>query len=155
MGYFLYCTGDPRYKGWLPKGVKHPYTILKGITQGVREGGNESQIPTLGGGLITDPRFIAKILVYCGTIGERLEQTGKSHRTEIVKSDCNIIHFLPPSSAIYEKRSIRNPSGGTKPDPIEGIWKKENPHSRFGTIKIKKSPAYNVLCGAFELHYEN
>jgi len=67
--FFLYCTGDPRYKGWLPKGVKHPYTLLKGITQGVREGGNESQIPTLGGGMITDPRFIAKILVYCGTVG--------------------------------------------------------------------------------------
>src|SRR3989344_2452553 len=67
--FFLYCTGDPGYRGWLPKGVKHPYALLKGITQGVREGGNESQIPTLGGGLITDPRFIAKILVYCGTVG--------------------------------------------------------------------------------------
>ena len=67
--FFLYCTGNPWYKGWLPKGVKHPYVLLKGITQGVREGGNESQIPTLGGGLITDPRFIAKILVYCGIVG--------------------------------------------------------------------------------------
>jgi len=67
--FFFYCTGDPHYRGWLPKGVKHPYTILKGITQGVREGGNESQIPTLGGGLIVDPRYIAKCLVYCGTIG--------------------------------------------------------------------------------------
>ena len=67
--FFFYCTGHPDYQGWLPKGVKHPYTILKGITQGVREGGNESQIPTLGGGLITDPRFIAKCLVYCGTVG--------------------------------------------------------------------------------------
>jgi phosphoribosylformylglycinamidine synthase len=35
--FFYYCTGDPRYKGWLPKGVKHPYVLLKGITQGVRE----------------------------------------------------------------------------------------------------------------------
>lgn len=67
--FFFYSTGNPHYKGWLPKGVKHPYVILKGITQGVREGGNESQIPTLGGGLITDPRFIAKCLVYCGTVG--------------------------------------------------------------------------------------
>ena len=67
--FFYYCTGNPHYKGWLPKGVKHPYTLLKGITQGVREGGNESQIPTLGGGLTVDSRFIAKILVYCGTIG--------------------------------------------------------------------------------------
>ncbi len=67
--FFLYCTGNPDYKGWLPEGVKHPYVLLKGITQGVREGGNESQIPTLGGGFISDPRFIAKILVYCGTVG--------------------------------------------------------------------------------------
>jgi len=67
--FFFYCTGDPIYKGWLPEGVKHPYVLLKGITQGVREGGNECQIPTLGGGLITDPRYIAKCLVYCGTVG--------------------------------------------------------------------------------------
>jgi len=67
--FFLYCTGNPHYKGWLPKGVKHPYTILQGITKGVREGGNESQIPTLGGGAVFDPRYIAKCLVYCGTIG--------------------------------------------------------------------------------------
>ncbi len=66
---FYYCTGNPAYKGWLPRGVKHPYTILKGITQGVKEGGNEMQIPTLAGGLTTDPRYIAKCLVYCGTVG--------------------------------------------------------------------------------------
>lgn len=67
--FFFYCTGNPNYKGWLPEGVKHPYTILKGITRGVKEGGNESQIPTLNGGVITDPRYIAKCLVYCGTTG--------------------------------------------------------------------------------------
>jgi len=67
--FFYYCTGNPHYKGWLPKGVKHPFVLLKGVTQGVREGGNEMQIPTLGGGLLTDPRFIAKILVYAGTVG--------------------------------------------------------------------------------------
>lgn len=67
--HFLYCVGRPDYKGWLPKGVKLPYVLLQGITRGVREGGNESQIPTLGGGIVTDPRFVAKILVYCGTIG--------------------------------------------------------------------------------------
>lgn len=67
--FFYYCTGYPDYKGWLPKDVKHPYTLFKGITQGVREGGNESQIPTLGGGAIFDPRYAAKVLVYCGTIG--------------------------------------------------------------------------------------
>ncbi len=67
--FFFYCTGDPDYGGWLPAGVKHPYVILKGITRGVREGGNEMQIPTLNGGLITDLRYMAKCLVYCGTAG--------------------------------------------------------------------------------------
>ena len=67
--FFLYCTGDPSYRGWLPPGVKHPYITLKGITQGTQEGGNELQIPTLGGGLITDPRYIAKCLVYVGNVG--------------------------------------------------------------------------------------
>jgi phosphoribosylformylglycinamidine synthase subunit PurSL len=82
--FFFYCTGDPQYKGFLPTSVKHPYTILKGITQGVREGGNESQIPTLGGGLITDPRYIAKCLVYCGTVGWSpvKSRLGKSYITK-------------------------------------------------------------------------
>jgi len=67
--FFYYATGNPNYAGWLPPGVKTPYTLLKGITQGVREGGNEMQIPTLGGGLVTDPRYIAKILVFAETVG--------------------------------------------------------------------------------------
>jgi phosphoribosylformylglycinamidine synthase len=67
--FFLYCAGSPAYTGWLPAGVKHPYVLLKGMTQGVREGGNESQIPTLGGDVRIDPRYIAKCLVYCGTVG--------------------------------------------------------------------------------------
>lgn len=49
-GFFYYCTGNPKYQGWLPQGVKHPYTILKGITRGVREAGNEMQVPTVTGG---------------------------------------------------------------------------------------------------------
>ncbi|MBS3128506.1 hypothetical protein J4410_05145 [Candidatus Woesearchaeota archaeon] len=67
--FFWYATGDPQYQGWLPPGVIHPFDLLQGITRGVREGGNESQVPTLGGGLVTDPRYIAKCLVYCGSIG--------------------------------------------------------------------------------------
>jgi phosphoribosylformylglycinamidine synthase len=77
--FFQYLTGNPNYKGWLPKGVKHPYVLLKGVTQGVREGGNESQIPTVGGGANTDPRAIAKIEVHCGTVGwsPRTSKDGK------------------------------------------------------------------------------
>ncbi|MFH1054080.1 MAG: AIR synthase-related protein [Candidatus Woesearchaeota archaeon] len=67
--HFFYCTGNPEYRGWLPPGVKHPYELLKGVDLGVTEGGNESQIATLGGGLIVDPRNIAKILLHAGTIG--------------------------------------------------------------------------------------
>lgn len=67
--FFGYFKGNPKYKGWLPKGVKHPYVLLKGATQGVREGGNESQIATLGGVFGFDPRFIAKCLLFAGTVG--------------------------------------------------------------------------------------
>ncbi|MCK4589488.1 MAG: hypothetical protein KAT77_03535 [Nanoarchaeota archaeon] len=67
--FFNYLTGFPDYVGWLPKGVKHPYVTLKGIAKGVSQGGNESQIGTENGGVSTDPRFIAKPLVYCGTVG--------------------------------------------------------------------------------------
>jgi phosphoribosylformylglycinamidine synthase len=68
--FFFYCTGDPKYRGWLPKGVKYPYTLVKGVTQGVREGGNEMQIPTLGGGIIADQRYsAAKCNIFVGTVG--------------------------------------------------------------------------------------
>ncbi len=67
--FFLYGTGNIDYEGWLPKGVKHPYVILKGATQGVREGGNESQIATLGGSSVFDPRNSAKCKVHAGTVG--------------------------------------------------------------------------------------
>ena len=68
-GGFLYCTGDPNYKGWLPSGVKHPYVLLRGITRGVREAGNEMQVPTLWGHVLIDPRYIAKCLVFCSAVG--------------------------------------------------------------------------------------
>ncbi|MFH1506270.1 MAG: AIR synthase-related protein [archaeon] len=67
--FFYYCTGNPHYKGWLPPGVIHPDPLLNGVTQGVREGGNEMQIATLGGGMTDDPRYMAKALVFAGTIG--------------------------------------------------------------------------------------
>lgn len=84
MGFFYYCTGSPNYKGWLPKGVKHPYTLLKGITRGVREAGNEMQIPTLAGNVVCDPRYIAKCLVYCGAVGWSAikSKVGADYRTK-------------------------------------------------------------------------
>jgi phosphoribosylformylglycinamidine (FGAM) synthase-like enzyme len=82
-GFFYYCTGNPKYQGWLPKGVKHPYTILKGITRGVREAGNEMQVPTVTGGVVCDPRYIAKCLVYCGAVGwSPVKLNGRDLRTK-------------------------------------------------------------------------
>lgn len=84
MGFFCYCTGRSDYEGWLPKGVKHPYMLLKGMTRGVREAGNEMQIPTLGGLVFADPRYIAKCLVYCGAVGWSpvKNKTGRDLRTK-------------------------------------------------------------------------
>ena len=120
--FFFYCTGDPIYKGWLPEGVKHPYVLLKGITQGVREGGNECQIPTLGGGLITDPRYIAKCLVYCGTVGWSPVESedGKSY-LRINPRVGDLIFVAGQPVGIDDKKDIIDGSNVKKGDVIVGI----------------------------------
>ncbi|RKY46557.1 MAG: phosphoribosylformylglycinamidine synthase subunit PurL [Candidatus Omnitrophota bacterium] len=53
----------------LPKGVLHPKRIIKGVVKGVRDYGNKMGIPTIGGAVIFDERFLGNPLVYCGTLG--------------------------------------------------------------------------------------
>ncbi len=86
-GFFWYATGDHRYRGWLPRGVKHPYELLKRATQGVREAGNETQLPNFGGGLVTDSRFMAKCLLYAGFVGfsPRKSPEGRSYEKKFSK----------------------------------------------------------------------
>ncbi|MCK4340612.1 MAG: hypothetical protein KAY37_02665, partial [Phycisphaerae bacterium] len=53
----------------LPKGVLHPWRILRGIVRGVADYGNRMGIPTVNGALYFDPRYLGNPLVYCGCAG--------------------------------------------------------------------------------------
>ena len=53
----------------VPPGVIHPRRVLERIVAGVRDYGNRMGIPTVNGALVTDPRYLANPLVFCGTVG--------------------------------------------------------------------------------------
>lgn len=53
----------------LPKGCLHPRRILRGVVGGVRDYGNRMGIPTVAGGVWSDPRYVGNPLVYAGTVG--------------------------------------------------------------------------------------
>ncbi|MBP7461413.1 MAG: phosphoribosylformylglycinamidine synthase [Candidatus Delongbacteria bacterium] len=64
-----YCFGSPDYQEALPQGMLHPRRIRDGVHQGVIDGGNQSGIPYGRGWEIFDDRYMAKPLVFCGTVG--------------------------------------------------------------------------------------
>ena len=47
----------------------HPRRIFEGVHRGVKDGGNESGIPTINGAVLFDESFLGKPLVFCGTGG--------------------------------------------------------------------------------------
>ncbi|HTL51919.1 MAG TPA: phosphoribosylformylglycinamidine synthase subunit PurL [Planctomycetota bacterium] len=53
----------------LPPGALHPRRVLHGVVAGVRDYGNRMGIPTVNGGVYSDPRYIGNPLVFCGTLG--------------------------------------------------------------------------------------
>ncbi|MFH0875296.1 MAG: phosphoribosylformylglycinamidine synthase subunit PurS [archaeon] len=63
----IFCFADPFFNGNLPPDTKHPMQIFEGVHRGVKDGGNQSGIPTLNGSLYFDKRYFGKPLVYCGT----------------------------------------------------------------------------------------
>ncbi|MEI8094779.1 MAG: AIR synthase-related protein [Spirochaetales bacterium] len=64
------CFGDPNTPAdELPTGLLHPKTVLRGVHQGIIEGGNHSGIPTVAGGFLFDESYKGKPLVFCGTGG--------------------------------------------------------------------------------------
>jgi len=71
----------------LPEGLLHPKRIIKGVIKGVRDYGNRMGIPTVGGAVLFDERFLGNPLVYCGTLG--LLPKEKSFKT--VKPDDLVI----------------------------------------------------------------
>lgn len=52
-----------------PELLKDPSVIFRGVHQGVEEGGNQSGIPTINGGLCFASEFAAKPLIFVGSVG--------------------------------------------------------------------------------------
>ena len=65
----VFCFARPDFKQALPGRLLHPKRIFKGVHRGVRDGGNQSGIPTVNGAVVFDDRFRGKPLVFCGTGG--------------------------------------------------------------------------------------
>ncbi|ODT77933.1 hypothetical protein ABS71_02265 [bacterium SCN 62-11] len=63
----VFCFGPLNYGGVLPPGLHHPRRLYEGVRQGVEDGGNQSGIPTVNGGLFFDESYLGRPLVFCGT----------------------------------------------------------------------------------------
>jgi phosphoribosylformylglycinamidine synthase len=65
-----YCFASP-FTGAarIPAGVMHPRRLRDGVHKGVIDGGNQSGIPYGCGWEFFDERYLAKPMVYCGTVG--------------------------------------------------------------------------------------
>lgn len=65
----VFCFAPPDWVKPLPPRLMHPRRILRGVHRGVKDGGNESGIPTVNGSIVFHERFLGKPLVFCGTGG--------------------------------------------------------------------------------------
>lgn len=66
----VFCFGDPVTKNEeVLEGLMHPKRIFRGVHRGIKDGGNESGIPTINGSITFDSSFLGKPLVFCGTGG--------------------------------------------------------------------------------------
>ncbi|OHD62958.1 MAG: hypothetical protein A2096_12725 [Spirochaetes bacterium GWF1_41_5] len=65
----VFCFADPAVEVTLPPMLLHPKRVFKGVHRGVKDGGNQSGIPTVNGAIYFDQRFLGKPLVFCGTGG--------------------------------------------------------------------------------------
>ncbi len=65
----VFCFASPFYDKELPPRLLHPRRVMEGVRKGVEDGGNQSGIPTINGGLVFDERYLGKPLVFCGTVG--------------------------------------------------------------------------------------
>jgi phosphoribosylformylglycinamidine synthase len=53
----------------LPAGLLPPRRVMEGVHRGIVDGGNQSGIPVVAGGILFDESFLGKPLVFCGTGG--------------------------------------------------------------------------------------
>jgi phosphoribosylformylglycinamidine synthase II len=67
-GLYGFCVGPRDYAGPLQPRL-HPRRLLDGVIAGVKDGGNKSGVPTVGGALYFDPAYLGKCLVFVGAVG--------------------------------------------------------------------------------------
>jgi phosphoribosylformylglycinamidine synthase II len=67
-GIYGFCVGPRDYAGPL-KPRLHPRRLLDGVIAGVKDGGNKSGVPTIGGTLYFDDGYLGKCLVFVGALG--------------------------------------------------------------------------------------
>jgi phosphoribosylformylglycinamidine synthase II len=67
-GIYGFCVGPRDYAGPL-KPRLHPRRLLDGVIAGVKDGGNKSGVPTIGGTLYFDDAYLGKCLVFVGALG--------------------------------------------------------------------------------------
>jgi phosphoribosylformylglycinamidine synthase II len=65
----VFCFASPFYDKPIPSRLLHPRRVLRGVHQGVKDGGNQSGIPDINGAIVFHERFLGKPLVFCGTGG--------------------------------------------------------------------------------------
>jgi phosphoribosylformylglycinamidine synthase len=65
----VFCFASPFYEDEIPARLFHPRRVLRGVHQGVKDGGNQSGIPDVNGAIVFHERFLGKPLVFCGTGG--------------------------------------------------------------------------------------
>lgn len=53
----------------LPKGVKHPRYLFRGVVAGIGCYGNNMGIPTVNGAICFDEGYVGNVVVYCGCVG--------------------------------------------------------------------------------------
>ncbi|NPA23006.1 MAG: phosphoribosylformylglycinamidine synthase subunit PurL [Crenarchaeota archaeon] len=53
----------------LPRGIKHPRLIYRGVVSGIAHYGNNMGIPTVAGAVIFDEGYVGNVVVYCGCVG--------------------------------------------------------------------------------------
>ena len=63
------CFGPRRYKKKLPPNVIPPERIFKEVHRGIKDGSNQSGIPTVNGAMVFDDAYVYRPLVYCGSGG--------------------------------------------------------------------------------------
>ncbi len=120
------CFGPLDYDEELPKGIKHPKYLLKGVVAGIAHYGNNMGIPTVNGAIYFDEGYLGNIAVYCGCVGiipkHAYKQDGKAGDLLVVignKTGRDGLHGVTFASAELSDETLELRQAVQIPDPIE------------------------------------